>query len=77
MATLKSTAAVIDALGGNAEAAAVLEVAYNSITNWRMFGRFPTNTFVQIQRELEKRGHTAPAHLWSMRGTEKRKSRVS
>ena len=57
---------VIDALGGNAEAAEALGVGYTSVTNWRMFGYFPARTYVQIQSELKRRRKTAPDSLWRM-----------
>jgi hypothetical protein len=77
---LTTVADVLNALGGNAPAAAKLGVKYNSVTNWRTAGIFPANTFVLIQRELGALGYEATGNLWKMRGTElagKRKARAT
>jgi hypothetical protein len=79
MAALNSTGAVIDFLGGNAAVAKRFNLKYNSVTNWRMFDRFPPNTYVMIQLELKARGEIAPDYLWGMRNSavpKRRKSRV-
>jgi hypothetical protein len=64
---LTTTSQVIDALGGNAKAAELLGVGYTSITNWRMFNRFPAVTYVQIQHQLKQRRLAASDKLWRMR----------
>lgn len=58
---------VIEELGGNAEAAKLLGVQYNTVCNWKMFGRFPSDTYVMMQKALKMREQTAPDHLWQMR----------
>ena len=63
---------MIDALGGNANAAELLEVGYNSITNWKMADRFPGDTYTMIQHELRMRSRTAPDYLWRMRVAKKK-----
>jgi hypothetical protein len=67
MNQLLTVADVIDALGGNEIAAETLDVAYNTICNWRMYNRFPTDTYLMIRDELKDRGLVAPDHLWPMR----------
>lgn len=71
MQKLFTTAEIIDALGNNVQAAKLLGVKYNSVTNWRTFGHFPPDTYVMIQKELELRGYKAPASLWKMRSRDK------
>lgn len=73
MKMLLTTDDVLNALGNNREAADLLGVRYNSITNWRTFGHFPPDTYVMIQEELEARGLTAPDHLWKMRNNKAQK----
>jgi hypothetical protein len=68
---------VIEELGGNAAAAKLLGVGYSSITNWRMFDRFPASTYVQIQTELNRRDKVASDYLWRMRTARKPRSRAS
>ena len=67
MQVLKTTGDIIDALGNNVQAAKLLGVKYNSVTNWRTFGHFPPDTYVMIQKELRLRDLAAPPRLWKMR----------
>lgn len=67
MPDIETTGEVIDALGGNAAAAKLFGVPYNSITNWRSANQFPTDTYLMIQKELKLRKLTAADALWSMR----------
>lgn len=68
MSNLDSTDAVIDALGGTTAVQALLGYSNHSpISNWRSRGRFPPETFLVFQTELERRGLAASPALWSMR----------
>jgi hypothetical protein len=41
------------------------------IWNWKgRFGRFPANTYVPLIRALNRRGYSAPARLWNMKGVD-------
>ena len=75
MKIIRTVDDVIDALGGNLKASKLLGVKYNSITNWKMFGRFPSDTYVLVQDQLMQRGQVAPDELWRMRPP-KRKARA-
>lgn len=67
MENIKTASDVIDAFGGNATASRVLGVGYNSICNWKAYGRFPADTYLLMQGELKTRGFVAPDNLWRMR----------
>jgi hypothetical protein len=73
MRYLRSAQDVVDALGG---LAAVCELTgANTKQAWNWAGRadqFPACTYVVMIRALNRRGATAPARLWNMRGVEKR-----
>jgi hypothetical protein len=73
MRHLKTAQDVVDTLGG---LAAVCELTgANTKQAWNWVGRaemFPACTYVVMQRALRRRGATAPAWLWNMRGVEKR-----
>jgi hypothetical protein len=73
MTRLKTAQDVVNALGG---LAAVCELTgANTKQAWNWTGRadsFPASTYWVMQRALRRRGHTAPAWLWNMRGAEKR-----
>ncbi len=63
---LRSTAEVIDALGGFDAVAELTGSKYSAVHNWKAFGAFPAKTFVIMTSELESRGLEAPASLWGM-----------
>jgi hypothetical protein len=67
MPNLQSTIEVIEQLGGTAEVARLTSTTSKAVSNWRVFDRFPANTYLLIQAELARRGKSAPDHLWSMR----------
>jgi hypothetical protein len=67
MDELSSTAAVIEALGGNQRVAALTDSTNKAVSNWRGFETFPSNTFVAMTEALRARGKTAPAALWGMK----------
>lgn len=70
MAPRKLTTAkqVIDAVGGTKAACDLTGRKPTAISNWRVWDRFPANTFWKFQTELERSGFTAPASLWGQDG---------
>jgi hypothetical protein len=67
MTSIETTSEIIDALGGNASVARLTSSTAKAVSNWRGFGKFPSNTFLIIKAELMRHGMSAPDHLWSMR----------
>lgn len=67
---LTSTSEVIDALGGTAAVARMLNAKMQSVSNWRATQTFPPQTYVAIKAELRKIDRDAPDSLWRMLGTE-------
>jgi|APCry1669192587_1035420.scaffolds.fasta_scaffold45229_1 hypothetical protein len=65
LTSLKSSAEVIDALGGTKPLIELLHVGSAAVSVWRVRNRFPAHTFPKIQQELLARGMTADASLWS------------
>lgn len=63
---LNTAQEIFDKLGGISAVAAIAGVKYNRASNWKQFGRFPPNTFIIINKELEARGLKADAALWGM-----------
>lgn len=63
---LETADAVIKALGGNAGLGELTGARTSRISNWRAFGRFPSDMFKLMNEALELRGHSAPAALWGM-----------
>lgn len=46
----------------------------NAKQAWNWYGRagmFPANTYVVLTRALRRRGYTAPANLWNMKGIDR------
>jgi hypothetical protein len=70
MAELKTTVAVMEALGGTDAVAQLTGRKYSAAFNWRGFDTFPPDTFLVLTDALEAKGHSAPAHLWRMVGAE-------
>jgi hypothetical protein len=66
MAHLKTTSAVMDALGGNSPIAEITGRNNKAVSQWRRFSAFPANTFVILKSALAVKGHTAPDSLWNM-----------
>lgn len=52
---LKSVEAVIDALGGTAAAADLLGMSRNAISTWKARGKIPSDNFMLVVDELDKR----------------------
>lgn len=71
MDELSTTVDVIEELGGTSAVASLTGRTYNAAFNWRSFSRFPSNTYIVMSRELQRRGKQAPASLWGMVEPEK------
>ena len=67
MISIETATDIIDALGGNAAVARLTSSTAKAVSNWRGFGKFPSNTFLVLKSELMRLGISAPDHLWSMR----------
>ena len=70
MHDLKTTSAVMDALGGNSAVAKLTGSKPTAVWNWRTFDKFPSNTYAVMIEALQERGKTAPASLWGMKQPE-------
>ena len=55
---------IVDVLGGNKAAAALLGVTPPMMTYWRRAGRFPARTLERIQADLARKGVTAARDLF-------------
>ncbi len=66
MQELSTADEVIEALGGVRAVAELTHRTYPAAYNWKMFGRFPPNTFATMQEALRKRERVAPKSLWGM-----------
>jgi DNA-binding transcriptional regulator YdaS (Cro superfamily) len=55
---------IVDVLGGNKAAAALLGVGPPMMTYWRRAGRFPARAMDRIQAELARKGATAVRDLF-------------
>jgi hypothetical protein len=72
MKTLRSTADIIDALGGIEAMAELTGTSENGVYNWRSGKQFPADTYRLIKDELKEIDADAPDHLWPMRVAPKR-----
>ncbi len=63
---LTTTEEVVHALGGTRAVAELTGRKYTAAAHWAKFDTFPSNTFLVISAELERRGFSAPASLWNM-----------
>jgi hypothetical protein len=70
MENLDTAAAVLKALGGIEQVAQLTGRTYNAVSNWRVLGSFPANTYLILQSALNAQGQTAPATLWRMERAE-------
>ncbi|WP_334358387.1 MULTISPECIES: hypothetical protein [unclassified Bradyrhizobium] len=60
---------MIRALGGIEVVLQLTGANAKQAWNWTgRFGAFPANTYVCLMRALNRRGYTAPARLWNMKG---------
>jgi hypothetical protein len=72
MRRLKTTTEVVEFLGGDAAVAALFtpNPQLNDtkvVSNWRYFGIFPANTYVELNKALDKKNAYAPDALWNMK----------
>ena len=75
MKTLRSTADIIDALGGIETVAELTGTSVNGVYNWRAGKQFPADTYLLIKEYLKVINATAPDHLWPMRVAPKKVAR--
>ena len=69
---LETVAEVFDALGGNAAVMDLTRAKHlQTVTNWLYTGRFAAHTYLVVTRALEKKGCTAPPHLWGITDPDK------
>lgn len=68
-----NTVDIIDALGGNAKVASLLQTTAKAVANWRYSGIFPANTYLALQAALKQHKAEAPDTLWAMKPRPKRK----
>lgn len=67
--TLTTTTAVIDALGGNQPVKEITDAASRqTVSNWRRFKAFPSNTHAVMKAALLVIGYDAPDSLWGQVG---------
>lgn len=76
MEQLRTTAEIIDALGGNAAVAEIVStpdkpVTAKAVWNWRKWDTLPSKTYVAMIRALCAIDKTAAPQLWGMTGLEK------
>lgn len=64
---LQTAGEVIDALGGTAATARLTARKDQHVSNWRAYGRLPSETFLILKAELEKRDLRAPPSIWGIR----------
>lgn len=64
---LHSVREVIEALGGNPEAAALIGVGRSAPSNWLSANKFPASTYIAIRDELARAGLGADIELWNWR----------
>ena len=67
MRSLKTTSAIIDALGGTSQVAHLTGRRLTQVSNWRRMERFPANTFLTMAAALKAAGCAAPPALWGMK----------
>jgi len=70
MPQLRTTTAVMDALGGNHAVGRLTGRTANAANNWRHFKSFPSNTYLILTGALKAKGYTAPPSLWRMVGAD-------
>lgn len=64
MTELRTTRAVVNALGGVEQVAILTRRKYNAAWNWTVFDHFPPDTYRAMKIALKQAGHTAPPSLW-------------
>lgn len=71
-AQLETVDQVIDALGGTSAVARRTARDPRAVSNWRMRGKLPSNTYPILVHDLAAKGHRAPAELWGITLAEER-----
>jgi hypothetical protein len=72
MRRLTTARQVVDVLGGLAAVCKLTGAAPKSTYHWTgRNGMFPARTHWIMQRELKRRGCSAPPHLWNQIGADK------
>lgn len=66
MSELNTTVEVIEALGGLRSVAALTGRKPGAAWNWKKSPTFPSDTYVVMQDEIARMGHSAPPSLWGM-----------
>jgi hypothetical protein len=64
--TLHSTEEVIEALGGTAAVANLMQCSLSVVSNWKKAATFPARSYVRLSEALSQRNANAPASLWKM-----------
>ncbi len=64
MEPLRTTSAVIDALGGTAAVARLTGRTMQAVSNWRDRGLFTAAAYEPISRALEEIGRAADPRVW-------------
>ena len=64
MKTLRTTASVIDQLGGNGPVADLLDTNIKAVSHWRGQGRFPAYTYRALRDALAAKEFAARETLW-------------
>lgn len=68
---LKTVDQVIDALGGTTAAATFTGRKVQHVSNWRAYGKLPSNTFLTVSQELERLGFKAEPEIWGIQSPER------
>jgi hypothetical protein len=58
---LTTVDAIIEALGGPATTAAILDVVPSALSNWKRRGGIPPTNFLLLERALVERGKSKPS----------------
>lgn len=62
---LETADQVLEALGAtNIEVARITGAKPSAVSNWRLFGKFPSRKFRLMKALLQERGLDAPDRLW-------------
>lgn len=77
MEVLKTTAEVVDALGGYLAVAEITGSKPKAVSNWPRFNTFPAKTYVALTEALLAKGKTAPATLWGMKAAYSEPERIT
>lgn len=76
VATLRTTDAVIEALGGNRAVGDLTASNAKAVSNWRN-SKFPAWTYLSINKALDAIGKSAPDNLWKMEAPKRQRDEAS